>query len=108
MSDMQKRFELTVSLSFAESPNLRVVQVAQQLEESLQQVLKEYGAITAYFVAPQEAEAEIEVGLRFEGIDAKPIREMADEVLKKSMDSIASSSGSAFEATREESTLIPA
>jgi hypothetical protein len=108
MSDMQKRYELTVSLSFANSPVVRVDQVARQLEESLQHVLKEYAAVTAYFVSPQEAEVEIVVGLRFEGMHAKYIRETADEILKKSMSTIVSSSGSGFEATLEESTLIPA
>lgn len=107
MSNMNKRFELKISLSFADSPTVLITHVAAELEDSLQRVLKDYPAITAYFVSPHEAEPEIEVGLRFEGMEAKFIQDTADEVLEQCMSSI-TRSGSSFEATREESTLIPA
>ncbi|EPR75860.1 hypothetical protein ADILRU_1820 [Leifsonia rubra CMS 76R] len=108
MSDMHKRYELTVSLSFADSPAVQIDQVVLQLEESLTAILKDYPAVTAYFVSGEEAEVEIVVGLRFEGMPAKNIRSTADEIIQLSLSAISNSSGSSFEATREESTLIPA
>lgn len=108
MSDMQKRYELKVSLSFAGSPLVQIDQVVQQLETVLATVLKDYPAVTAYFVSGEEAEVEIVVGLRFEGMLSKHIRSTADEILQTSLSSISSSGNTAIEAIREESTLIPA
>jgi hypothetical protein len=108
MLTMHKRYELTVSLSFADSRAVQIDQVVPRLEESLAVTLKSYTAATAYFVRGDEAEVEIVVGFRFENMPANNIRSTADEIIQSSMRAISRSSGFNFEVTCEESTLVPA
>jgi hypothetical protein len=108
MSTEVKNYELTTTLSINSKSATGLDEYVARLEEALVAVIREYGAITAYFVDPDNEAVEIQLGLRFEGMDPEIITEVADEVLKAAIVRASGQSSSEPEPVREESTLVPA
>ncbi|WP_167046670.1 hypothetical protein [Salinibacterium sp. ZJ454] len=107
MADEAKSYELTVTLSINSDSGDVLDEYVAQLESALVGVIREYPAITAYFVSPDYDVVEIQLGLRFESMPPKYIEDVADEVLDLTIDRAAEALASGAP-VREESTLVPA
>jgi len=107
MSDDVKRFEFTVSLSVQGGAEEHNVDFSEKFDTALRSVLKDYPAISDYFVSQVEEGTGISFGLRFEKIAENSIERIVNEVLDKVVRQAALAAGTPeTPPVREESTLV--
>lgn len=107
-TDHEKRFELTTSLSFPMLAPSLLDSIAAQLDDAVFEETGEVAAATAYFVTVDHEAAEITIGLRFEGMDARYINDTASEMLQSALARMSGDDGPRLTTVREDSALIPA
>jgi len=108
MASPDGRYELTTSLSITGGSRESLEQYAARFEEALVKTLRGNPTITAYYATPNYAAYEIEVGLRFEGMEPRYIEDAASHILDDCIAQVSSPIHSALTPIREESTLVPA
>ncbi|MFD4957891.1 hypothetical protein [Microbacterium sp. NPDC058389] len=106
--DHDRRFELTTSLSFPMLAPSLLDELAAKLDDAVFEETGEVPAATAYFVAVDHETAEITIGLRFEGMDARYITETASEMLEAALTRLSGQDGPRLTPVREDSMLVPA
>lgn len=104
----QKRFELTTSLSFPLLAPSLLDELAGKLDAAVYEETGEVAAATAYFVSVDHHSAEITIGLRFEGMDARYINDTATDMLEGALSRLSEDGGPHLRPVREDSMLIPA
>ncbi|KQR21703.1 hypothetical protein [Microbacterium sp. Leaf151] len=103
---MDRRFELTTSLTFPMIGPVALAGLAERLDAGVYEASRAHPTITAYFVAIDEVAGGLQVGLRFEGMDPRYIEGTADDVID---DAVAHAAGEqSLRPVREESSLVPA
>ena len=93
-----RRFELITSLD----------EYASRFEAAVREAIAEFPTVTAYFVAADHDSVEVQMGLRFEGMDPKYIEESAEEILQSAIDGLSHDDAGQPVPVREESSLVPA
>lgn len=101
-------YELTTSLSINGGEPEFLDDYAARLDTALLALIHFRDEVTAYFVSPNHESYEIEVGLRFEGMDPQKIEATASSILDEAIRDVLSAIGTPHVPVREESTLVPA
>lgn len=104
-----RSFELTTTVHFPTIAPHAIVDFATKLDAAVGSVAREFPAVIAYLVTPGSDTGDVSYGLRFEGADPRYMVDMADEILERAVDAVASQEGTPpAKAEREESTLVHA
>lgn len=104
----EKKFELTISLSFPLLAPTLLDEIATKLDDAVYEETGEVAASTAYFVSVDHEAAEITVGLRFEGMEARYVNETAGEMLRGALERVSNQGETTLSPVREGSMLVPA
>lgn len=100
-------FEITATVNFPTLEPSDLEDFATKLSSAVRETVGDYPSVAAFLIAPETSTGDITFGLRFKGADPRYIRDMADEILEKSVDLVAEREGtSPIEAEREESVLV--
>jgi len=109
MSETIGRYELTTSLGIGGGSPESLDAYVARLDHALLQVLGTHPTVTAYFTSANYEAFEVQVGLRFEGMEPRHIEEAASHILDECIEQASSPTGEpAALPVREESTLVPA
>lgn len=104
-----KRYELRATLSVDGVAPAQLGQLERAMIDAFHFVSAEYPALDSFFARAQADQAEIEIGLRFDGVKERYAEDVANEIVDKVIARLQNTNEDSHTTMeRESSLLIPA
>lgn len=102
-----RAFELMSTVTFHDVEVHELEEFAVKLADAVRDVLGDYPAVEEFLVEADMSTGDINFGLRFISVDPAYIDDLADEILEKAVELVATRDGvKPADAEREESVLV--